>query len=116
MNLQEEIFFNIIRINIRYYRSKRKLTQERLAELSNLSYDYINEIESLTKNKTFSIITLLRISNSLNVNVIDLLKWKGINIGNTKVYTFLICKIHQIIVSKLSIIILWIEKQMYLTN
>ena len=74
MNLQEEIFFNIIRINIRYYRSKRKLTQERLAELSNLSYDYINEIESLTKNKTFSIITLLRISNSLNVNIIDLLK------------------------------------------
>ena len=46
MSLQEEIFFNIIRINIRYYRSKRKLTQERLAELSSLSYDYINEIES----------------------------------------------------------------------
>ena len=74
MSLEEEIFFNIIRINVRYYRSKRKLTQERLAELSSLSYDYINEIESLTKNKTFSIITLLRISNSLNVNVIDLLK------------------------------------------
>ena len=74
MSLQEEIFFNIIRINIRYYRIKRKLTQERLAELSSLSYDYINEIESLTKNKTISIITLLRISNSLNVNVIDLLK------------------------------------------
>ena len=74
MSLQEEIIFNIIRINIRYYRIKRKLTQERLAELSSLSYDYINEIESLTKNKTFSIITLLRISNSLNVNVIDLLK------------------------------------------
>ena len=74
MSLQEEIIFNIIRINIRYYRIKRKLTQERLAELSSLSYDYINEIERLTKNKTFSIITLLRISNSLNVNIIDLLK------------------------------------------
>lgn len=74
MSLEEEIFFNIIRINIRYYRNKRKLTQERLAELSDLSYDYINEIESLTKNKTFSIITLLRIINSLNVNIIDLLK------------------------------------------
>lgn len=74
MSLQEEIIFNIIRINIRYYRIKRKLTKERLAELSSLSYDYINEIESLTKNKTFSIITLLRISNSLNVNIIDLLK------------------------------------------
>ena len=74
MNIYEELFWNNIRLNIRYYRSKRKLTQERLAELSDLSYDYINEIESLTKNKTFSIITLLRISNSLNVNIIDLLK------------------------------------------
>lgn len=54
MDLQEEIIFNIIRINIRYYKNVRKLTQERLAELSNLSYDYINEVESLTKNKTFS--------------------------------------------------------------
>lgn len=51
MDLQEEIIFNIIRINIRYYKNVRKLTQERLAELSNLSYDYINEVESLTKNK-----------------------------------------------------------------
>ena len=74
MNLQEEIFFNIIRINIRHYRNKRNLTQEMLAELSDLSYDYINEIESLKKNKTFSIITLLKISKSLNVSVIDLIK------------------------------------------
>ena len=68
MNLQEEIFFNIIRINIRYYRSKRKLTQERLAELSNLSYDYINEIESRTKNKTFSLVIVAKISHYLNVD------------------------------------------------
>ena len=47
MGLQEEIFWNIIRINIRYYRNKRNLTQVELAEKCNLSYDYINEIESL---------------------------------------------------------------------
>lgn len=74
MNFEEEVFFNNIRINIRYYRNKNRLTQQELAELTTLSYDYINEIESLKKNKSFSLITLLRISNSLNVNIIELLK------------------------------------------
>ena len=74
MNFYNEAFFNNIRINIKLYRLERGYTQEKLAELSNLSYYYINEIESLTKNKTFSILTLLRISRALNVSLIQLIK------------------------------------------
>lgn len=73
MSLQEEMFWNIIRINIRYYRNKRKLTQEELAEKCNLSYYYINEIESLRKNKTFSLSTLFIISNVLDIDIRELL-------------------------------------------
>ena len=72
MSLQEEIFFNIIRINIRYCRNKRKLTQEHLAEKCNLSYYYINEIESLKKNKTFSLTLLFTIDNVLEVDIREL--------------------------------------------
>ena len=72
MSLQEEIFWNIIRLNIRYYRNKRKLTQEELAEKCNLSYDFINEIESLTKNKTFSLSTLFTIANNLDIDIREL--------------------------------------------
>lgn len=74
MGLQEEIFWNIIRINIRYYRNKRNLTQVELAEKCNLSYDYINEIESLTKNKTFSLSTLFIIANVLRIDIRELFR------------------------------------------
>lgn len=74
MGLQEEIFWNIIRINIRYYRNKRNLTQVELAEKCNLSYDYINEIESLTNNKTFSLSTLFIIANVLRIDIRELFR------------------------------------------
>lgn len=72
MSLQEEIFWNIIRLNIRYYRNKRKLTEGELAEKCILSYDYINEIESLTKDKTFSLSTLFIIANVLDIDIREL--------------------------------------------
>lgn len=72
MNIYEELFWNNIRINIRYCRNKRKLTQEHLAEKCNLSYYYINEIESLKKNKTFSLTVLFTIANVLEVDIREL--------------------------------------------
>lgn len=72
MNIYEELFWNNIRINIRYFRNARKLTQEKLAEKCNLSYYYINDIESLTKNKTFSLIVLFTIANVLENDIREL--------------------------------------------
>ena len=63
MNIYEELFWNNIRI--------KKLTQEHLAEKCNLSFYYINEIESLKKNKTFSLTVLFIIANVLEVDVRD---------------------------------------------
>ena len=46
-------YYDTVRENIRKYRIEKNYTQSELAEKSDLSVDYINEIESLTKNKTF---------------------------------------------------------------
>ena len=51
------------------YRREKKYTQNKLAEEANVSSDYICEIESMKKNKSFSIAVLGRIANALDVDI-----------------------------------------------
>ena len=60
-------YYNIARRNVRKYRLKANLTQQALADLSELSMHFISEIESSTKEKTFSIATIGRIADVLNI-------------------------------------------------
>lgn len=62
-------YYNILRKNIRKFRKKRNLTQRQLADGTGLSSDYICEIESLTKQKSFSIVTLGRIADFLDIDI-----------------------------------------------
>ena len=64
-----DYYYNVIRKNIKKYRKERRLTQQQLAEATDLSVDYICEIESLTKNKSFSIVTLGRIADVLEIDI-----------------------------------------------
>ena len=64
-------YYDIVRQNIRKYRIKKKYTQQTLADKSNLSVDYICEIESSTKNKTFSIKTVGRIADALDMELYE---------------------------------------------
>lgn len=64
-------YFNIVRINIRKYRKEKGLTQKMLAEKINYSVGYINEIESLSKRKSFSILMLGRIADILEIDIKD---------------------------------------------
>ena len=64
-----DYYYNVIRKNIKKYRKERRLTQQQLAEATDLSVDYICEIESLTKNKSFSIVTLGRIADVLDIDI-----------------------------------------------
>ena len=64
-----DYYYNIIRKNIRKYRKEKNFTQQQLADATDLSVDYIGEIESLTKNKSFSIVTLGRIADVLEVDI-----------------------------------------------
>lgn len=64
-------YYDIIRKNIKKFRKEKKFTQLQLAEAADLSVDFICEIESLKKNKSFSIVTLGRIADVLEVDIRD---------------------------------------------
>ena len=62
-------YYNIVRVNVKRYRKEKKYTQQQLADAADLSVDYICEIESLTKNKSFSIVTLGKIADVLEIDI-----------------------------------------------
>ena len=66
-----DYYYNVIRKNIKKFRKEKKYTQQELADEADLSVDYICEIESLTKNKSFSIVTLGRIADVLEIDIRD---------------------------------------------
>ncbi len=77
-----------ITANIRKAREIRHSTQRKVAEYSGLSLNTILKIEH-NKNKDISITTLIKIANSLNCNLDDLLPQPNNFINNTlegKVY------------------------------
>ncbi len=72
--VDDNYYYDVVRKNIKKYRINSKLTQQELADLTGLTRDYICDIESLRKNKGFSIATLGRISYALNIHIEDLFK------------------------------------------
>ena len=67
-NKSDTYYYNLVRQNIRKYRLEKNFTQAKLADEANLSVDYICAIESMKKNKSFSIATVGKISEALNVD------------------------------------------------
>ena len=53
--------------NIKYFRSLKNLTQEKLSEISGISRDYLSEIER--GKKTPSIKRLIKIAEALDIDV-----------------------------------------------
>ena len=64
-----DYYYNVIRKNIKKYRKAKHYTQQQLADETDLSVDYICEIESPTKNKSFSIVTLGKIADVLEIDI-----------------------------------------------
>lgn len=61
--------YNIFSNNIRFFRKKRHLTQEQLAERCDLSTSYIKQIESGKEFKNVSLTVILKFSKALNVQI-----------------------------------------------
>ena len=77
MNQKIEFDSNIydtIRKNIRKYRKQKKMTSAKLAELVDLSHDFIRQIQSDKAKYNFSVDTFYRISVALVVTMDDLIK------------------------------------------
>lgn len=66
--------YNVLVNNIKYYRSIRDLTQEQLAELSDLSVSYIKQLESGKVFKNVSLITLSKLATAFHIEINELLK------------------------------------------
>jgi len=60
----------IFRHNLKYYRNKKHLTQEKLSELTGISPDYLSEIERGKKTPSFKRMDL--IANALDIEVYKL--------------------------------------------
>lgn len=61
----------LVGTNVRRLRLARELTQERFAELSGLSQQYISDLERGRRNPT--VVTLHEIATALDVQPVDLL-------------------------------------------
>ncbi len=66
--------YNTIRVNIKKYRKQKNMTSAELAEMVNLSHDFIRQIESVKVAYNFSLDTFYKISVALGVTMDDLIK------------------------------------------
>ena len=64
---------NILASNIKKYRKKLDISQDRLSKLSDVTYNTIIKIES-GRNKNPTMKTLAKIANALGVSLDDLAK------------------------------------------
>lgn len=65
----DEYYYTIIRKNIRKFRLAQNLTQQDLADMTELSREYICDIENEHRGKHLTIAVLGRIAEALNVDI-----------------------------------------------
>lgn len=65
----DEYYYIIIRKNIRKFRLQQNLTQQDLADMTDLSREYICDIENNKRGKHLTIAVLGRIAEALNVDI-----------------------------------------------
>ena len=66
---QSKNIYDTVRHNIKKYRQLKGMTQQELADVSNLSHGYIREIESTKMGTTFSLDAVEKIANGLEIEV-----------------------------------------------
>ena len=66
---EDTYYYDIVRRNIKKFRREKGYTLQRLAEEADMSMDYLAEIESEKRRKSFSLAILGRIADILNVDI-----------------------------------------------
>ena len=70
----DENIYDTIRRNIKKYRKEKGLTSAELAEMVQLSHDFIRQIESEKVSDNFSVETFYKISVALGVSLDKLIE------------------------------------------
>ena len=66
---EDEYYYSIIRINIKKFRKEQKLTQQDLADMTEMSREYICDLENESRNKHLTISVLGRIAEALDIPI-----------------------------------------------
>lgn len=72
--MNKEIIKRILADNVRILRTKKRFSQEAIAELANIGQNQISEIENEHANPSLE--TLIKIANAFDVSIADLLTEK----------------------------------------
>ena len=70
----DENIYTTIRRNIKKYRKEKELTSAQLAEMVDLSHDFIRQIESEKVGYNFSVETFYKISVALGIGLDKLIE------------------------------------------
>lgn len=68
--IKDEYWYTVIRKNIRKFRLEKSLTQAQLGEMTDLSREYITDIENEKRNKHFTIAVLGRLADALKIPIV----------------------------------------------
>lgn len=67
----DEYYYKIVRNNIRKFRLLKGYTQQDLADMTDLSREYICDIENENRNKHPTIAVLGRIAEAMDVHIVN---------------------------------------------
>lgn len=70
----DDNIYDTIRRNIKKYRKLKGLTSAQLAEMADISHDFLRQIESETVRRNFSVETFYKISVALGVELDKLIE------------------------------------------
>ena len=69
---EDEYYYSIIRKNIKRIRLEKNLTQQNLADMINMSREYICDIENESRSKHPTIAVIGRIADALEIDISDI--------------------------------------------
>ena len=67
----DEYYYMIVRKNMKRIRNERGLTQQDLADMTELSREYICDIENESRNKHPTIAVLGRIAEAMDIHIVN---------------------------------------------
>lgn len=70
----DEYYYQIVRENVRKFRKEQGLTQQDLADMTEMSREYICDIENKSRNKHVTIAVLGRIAEALGIPIQEFFK------------------------------------------
>lgn len=70
----DEYYYSIIRKNVKKFRLEQNLTQQDLADMTEMSREYICDIENESRNKHLTISVLGRIAEALKIDIREFFK------------------------------------------